>query len=363
MSRFPSAKLYCSRSLCRKTAKRADRESVHLDAWRIIQTFATAGATILLRENGMFKWLLRIVLGAVGLVTSIVVGVLVVFPFWRAGYVSTLEAESQVIATAMGDVEYAVIGEGRPYLYVHGAPGGYDQGLVDPRFLPDAFTGLQTITVSRPGYLRTPLSSGETPAEQADLFAALLDEIGVERVVIVAVSAGGPSALQFAIRYPERTAGLVLIAAAMLPQPDLEYQNPTSASGTLMLDVVLWAAGRWLGPAMLPGLDNDDSEQVALARRWVATVIPLSRRTDGSVNDFGMLRDLDVDAWALETIASPTLILHGDADRNAPYEGSVAAAARIPNAELITYKGVGHELSLTRAREIDERIHRFLEGL
>jgi 2-hydroxy-6-oxonona-2,4-dienedioate hydrolase len=311
----------------------------------------------------MLKWLLRAVLGVVALVVLIIVGLLAVFPFWRAGYIRTLEAESQVTATPLGDVEYAVIGEGTPYLYVHGAPGGYDQGLVDPRYRPDAFAGLKTITLSRPGYLRTPLSSGETPAEQADLFAALLDEIGVVRVVIIAVSGGGPSALQFAMRYPERTAGLFLMAPATIAQPGLEYQNPTSTSGTLLLDVVLWAAGRWLGPNMLPGLDKDDSEQVALARSWVRTVIPLARRTEGAINDFAMLRELDIDAWPLETITSPTLILHGDADRNSPYEGSANAAARIPNAKLVTFEGVGHELTLTRPREIDELMHRFLEEL
>jgi pimeloyl-ACP methyl ester carboxylesterase len=165
------------------------------------------------------------------------------------------------------------------------------------------------------------------------------------------------------MRYPERTAGLVLIAPGILPQPELEYQNPTSATGTFILDVVLWGAGRWLGPAMLPGLDKNDPEQVALARRWVTTVIPLSRRTDGAVNDFGMLRELDIGSWPLETITSPTLILHGDTDRSAPYEGSTAAAMRIPNAEIVTFSGVGHELPLTRAREIDDRIHRFLETL
>jgi pimeloyl-ACP methyl ester carboxylesterase len=114
---------------------------------------------------------------------------------------------------------------------------------------------------------------------------------------------------------------------------------------------------------MLPGLDKNDPEQVALARRWVTTVIPLSRRTDGAVNDFGMLRELDIGSWPLETITSPTLILHGDTDRSAPYEGSTAAAMRIPNAEIVTFSGVGHELPLTRAREIDDRIHRFLETL
>jgi pimeloyl-ACP methyl ester carboxylesterase len=38
------------------------------------------------------------------------------------------------------------------------------------------------LAVSRPGYLGTPLSSGRDPREQADLFAALLDALGIDRV-------------------------------------------------------------------------------------------------------------------------------------------------------------------------------------
>ena len=301
-------------------------------------------------------------LGLAALLGLIVVGALLAFSFWRAGYIRRLDAQSLVIETARGAVEYATIGKGTPYLYVHGAPGGYDQGLVESRSRPDEFEGLQTISVSRPGYLRTPLTSGESPAEQADLFAALLDEIGVERVIVVAVSAGGPAGLQFAIRHPERTAGLVLIAPGISGQPDEEYENPTSAGGTLTLDFVLWAAGRWLGPAMLPGLNDEDPAQVALARNWVKTVIPLSARTQGAINDFRMLRELDIDAWPLESITASTLILHGDADRNAPFEGSAEAAERIQNAELVTFEGIGHELPLTRSQEIGGYFQRFLES-
>jgi pimeloyl-ACP methyl ester carboxylesterase len=305
----------------------------------------------------------RILVRLIGLIALIVVGLLISFAFWRSAYISALETGSRVITTPLGDIEYTVEGQGTPYLYVHGAPGGYDQALPDRHVRPDAFADLKTIAISRPGYLRTPLSSGETPADQADLFAALLDEIGIDRVVVVAVSGGGPAGLQFALRHPERTMGLMLMAPAVRAQPDLRYENPTSASGTFTVDVILWALGRWLGPAMMPGLDKEDPKQVELARLWVKTVIPLRSRTTGSVNDFDMLRTLDVESWPLEQLTVPTLILHGNADRNAPYEGSVAVAARIPNAALVTFDGVGHEVTLTRAREIDKEIQRFIAGL
>ena len=77
----------------------------------------------------MRKWLVRLALGGGALLVVIVLGTLAAFLIWRVNYIDTLKTESDVISTAVGDVEYAVVGEETPYLYVHGAPGGYDQDL------------------------------------------------------------------------------------------------------------------------------------------------------------------------------------------------------------------------------------------
>ena len=95
---------------------------------------------------------------------------------------------------------------------LHGGMGGYDQGLILARAALADTGRFHVISVSRPGYLDTPLRSGETPEEQADMFAYLLDRLGVERSFVIAVSAGGPSALQFARRYPARCAGVILVS-------------------------------------------------------------------------------------------------------------------------------------------------------
>src|SRR3970040_1811240 len=94
----------------------------------------------------------------------------------------------QIIDTALGKVEFDLTdGEGPVVLASHGGIGGVDQARLllswlDPtkyRFLP----------VSRPGYLGTPLSSGQSFEAQADLFAPLLDALGVEQVAVVTLSA------------------------------------------------------------------------------------------------------------------------------------------------------------------------------
>jgi pimeloyl-ACP methyl ester carboxylesterase len=127
--------------------------------------------------------------------------------------------DRRVVRTASGDVEYAERGSGEPLQVVHGIFHGCDGGLTSGGLPPDR----RLIAPSRFGYLGSPLPPGATPARQADAFAALLDELAVDRTDIVAISAGTTSALQLALRHPDRVKHLIVISGN-LPG------NPTAAA-------------------------------------------------------------------------------------------------------------------------------------
>jgi pimeloyl-ACP methyl ester carboxylesterase len=160
-----------------------------------------------------------------------------------------ISAGSELAATSCGAIEYAVAGAGVPLLSIHGAGGGFDQGLDLAE--PLVNDGFRIIAVSRFGYLRTPLPADASAAAQADAHACLLDALGVERAAILGTSAGGPSALQFALRHPDRTAALaLLVPAAYAPRPNAAPAVRTPR-GTLLLfdtalrsDFLFWAMRR-----------------------------------------------------------------------------------------------------------------------
>src|SRR3954463_5057228 len=97
----------------------------------------------------------------------------------------------EIVETARGPVEYASLGAGPPVLVVHGSPGGWDQGAAMAGFLVDA--GFRAVVPARPGSLGTPLEGREPIDAQADLHAALLDLLGIERAGVICWSGGGPS--------------------------------------------------------------------------------------------------------------------------------------------------------------------------
>ena len=89
---------------------------------------------------------------------------------------STRVASGSLMAdTRCGPIEYASVGEGLPVLLVHGAGGGFDQGL--DLGGPLSPHGFRVIAMSRFGYLRTPLPADASAAAQADAHAALLDAL------------------------------------------------------------------------------------------------------------------------------------------------------------------------------------------
>src|SRR4051812_22605240 len=116
-----------------------------------------------------------------------------------------------LIETIKGKIEYSMLGQGRPILFVHGGHVNctetiFQKGLDANRFC--------FITPSRPGYGNTPLSDlNKTPKGTADLFIALLDELKIQEAIVVGISAGGLTALEMAANYPDRIQCLVLMSA------------------------------------------------------------------------------------------------------------------------------------------------------
>lgn len=275
---------------------------------------------------------------------------------------------SALAQTTCGTIEYAVRGEGPPVLVVHGAGGGFDQGLVIGEMLP----GFRIIAPSRFGYLRTPLPREASPEAQADAHACLLDTLHVERVVVVGVSAGAPSVMQFCLRHPERCAAMILLVPlAWLDRPAPGRLSPAMQvvmNRALSSDFIYWTATRLFRGAMVESILGTPLEDVASAspvdqRRTYALldlIQPISWRAQGLRNDQSVAESLR--RYELETIAAPTLVASVKDCGYGTYEPARYTAEHIPGARFIGYARGGH-LWVGHDAELSTEVKKFLAGL
>jgi len=127
---------------------------------------------------------------------------------WNDDYDQNLDTGSVIIDLPQGQVEYCILGNGKPMVISHATPGGYDQAKLFAQ--PFVDNGYKVICWSRPGYLKTPLSSGRTFKEQAELLATLLDYLWIDSASFYGTSTGSVISLLLAKKYPERVDRLFL---------------------------------------------------------------------------------------------------------------------------------------------------------
>jgi len=280
-----------------------------------------------------------------------VLGVRSYFQFQRdlAAANERLKNDSKLIKTAVGPIVYGTIGEGLPVLVIHGAGGGFDQSLHTAQIFGDGF---QWIAPSRFGYLGSPLPEDRSPEAQADAHAALLDALKIERVPIIGLSAGGPSALQFALHHPDRCTALVMVSAVSRAMIDVA-SNPDAmekiVNKSLFSDWIVWlgvqlAIRKIVPPFGVPKrvIKELDEEDTAWLKTLLEYVLPLQPRRAGLVNDYLQIMQLPI--FPLEQIKTPTLVIHAKDDSLVSIQQGRFSAENIANARFVKFSSGGHLL-------------------
>ncbi len=268
---------------------------------------------------------------------------------------------SQLLVTESGGIEYAVEGEGPAVLLIHGAGGGYDQGmLIGKKALGDGFT---YISVSRFGYLRSPFIKDSTVEDQAALYVELLNHLGVDEVVVVGASAGGPSALQFAHDYPDRCRALVLLSAVSMFMGD-EIPISTRVINTIQRsDFVFWGVLKMFRTQFseMVGIPQNlydalSPEDKKYADDMLNFMNPISPRRPGNIHE-AQIRPLSEEAMSRITV--PTIVIHARDDFLVTYDHAEYVNQNIKNSELVSFESGGHAL-IAELSTISARINDFL---
>lgn len=254
-------------------------------------------------------------------------------------------------------VPYVVKGSGPPLVLIHGWAVNHHYWDGDVEALAEHYT---VIRYDRRGF-GDASGKPDLTADAADL-AGLLAHLGHTRAHVMGHSQGASVALTFAIRYPQMVRGLVLFG----PGPTLaDLALPPSTKGP---PIAHWIAlGRQYGV---------DSLRVAIAR-WAANSFgggPLSRdvmeRAEQMLKTYSGTDLLDPPAPLnlaplprvdeLQSVATPTLVIHGDQEMAMVRLVAETLVYGIPSAQRVVVSGGGHTVNWTEPERFAAEVLRFL---
>ncbi|HAR63017.1 MAG TPA: alpha/beta hydrolase, partial [Candidatus Margulisbacteria bacterium] len=274
-----------------------------------------------------------------------------------------------IINTSMGPIEYLDTGSGPAILCIHGAMGGYDQSITLAKTI--GAPGYRYIAVSRPGYLGTPLSSGLTPEEQADLLAKLLDALQVKEVIVMAISGGGPSAMQFALRHNKRCQKLILCSTVGSPAANKIPMSFHVFTRLARIKPLVRLLKRKTEANLEQSMSKSISDPEILKKTLHNTEVMelfkvvllgsfdrMADRVAGTKNDIRISGQF---TCQYESITVPTLIVHGSKDPLVPFEhhGKILAES-IPGAKLCLLEGGEHVAIFTHRNQVQKAVKDFL---
>lgn len=285
---------------------------------------------------------------AIGLIAAVVLVLAVYFRDMNRVY-ERIRGKSTIIPSPYGDIEYTEGGAGPPVLVIHGSGGGYDQGeLLVQAVLGDQF---HWIAPSRFGYLRSTFHEGATFDDQAHAYAYLLDRLGIQKVAVVTLSHGGPSALLFAALHPERVSSLTLISAGVAASATQDQAQANQKGDMLTTiykyDPLYWAISKLFKKQFMELMGANETviagltpEQRDLVEHIIDDMNPVSPRAAGVAFDNRAAMPNE----RIAAIQAPTLVFHATDDTLQLYHNAEFAAATIPGARLVRFERGGHLL-------------------
>ena len=298
------------------------------------------------------------------------------FMRWKKSALRVMD-DGEVMETAKGKIHYKLTGEGPVLFFMHGGPGGIDQAFLLNELVK---AGYSMLAVSRPGYLRTPFVS-LSYEEQVDQYVELLDKLAIDKVVAMGYSAGGPLALNFANKYPERTHALVMEAGV-----STVYEIPGEAPDSFWMklftsdriqDFLSWITVIIIriafkitfksiigletlldkeGIKKFADLVSKDKERRKWVMNFMNTTVPMSIRKLGLNHDIELL--ISIEKIPVENINVKSLLVYSKDDNDVKWLNAEYLEANLKDFELLETHGghfmwIGEDMNKINSKRIE----------
>lgn len=252
-------------------------------------------------------------------------------------------------------LHYVDEGSGPAIVLIHGASGNIrDWTFSMVGRLKDRF---RVIAIDRPGlgYSGRIAGDGANPAEQARVFAAAVEALGEERVLIAGHSWGGALATAWALNRPDQVAGAAILAGATMPwggDGGLLYRLGASEVSPILSSIARVYVGN--GESEITRVFKPDTPPPGYID-YLGVELALRRSTfRWNAEDIDELNDNLVNiSPRYPELAMPMEVLHGDADTIVGLDiHSRPLVKAAQNARLTVLKGTGHMPQHAREDEV-----------
>ena len=266
-----------------------------------------------------------------------------------------VERPTEVADLSRGPVEYRLERRGpRAVLMMHGGHMRASLPLGEEVF---ADAGYTVLAPSRPGYGRTPLTTGTSPEGFAGVAAELCDRLGIGSLAaVVGQSAGGPSAVTMAARCPALVERLILQSAVgPLAWPDRRTRLGGRVVFSPLTERLTWApihvlvrraptAGLRL---LLRGLSVQPAAPTLAAigephRAMAAALFERMRSGSGFSADLRSFTDTAAYRQTAAGVTQAALVIASPNDGAVPFAHAQALTDVLPSARLIASQAPGH---------------------
>jgi TolB-like protein/pimeloyl-ACP methyl ester carboxylesterase/Tfp pilus assembly protein PilF/predicted Ser/Thr protein kinase len=174
---------------------------------------------------------------------------------------------------------------------------------------------------------------------------AVIDAAGIERFGLIGISQGGPRAITYAARHPERVTHLVLYGSYARPRPG--GLNLETAEGQAQVEAMLtlmrhgWGSDSPAFRQMFTGLFMPDADSDSIREFNEMQRASTSGETAAAL--FAAMTEVDV-TDLLPKVSAPTLVIHRKGDAIVPFERGRELATAIPGACFLPVEGNNHAI-------------------
>lgn len=267
-------------------------------------------------------------------------------------------------------LHYVEAGSGQPVVFISGGSGKVQDFSLSPLY-EFAMNRYRVIIIDRPGlgYSEKPTDKEATPDVQARLIHAALNELGVEKPIIVGQSWGGVIALAYAQEYSSELSGIVLLGSSPYPRErQTDFFNViarTPIIGDFIVHTIYVPIGRhWVAPAIMEQNKDYFAPLDTVPETFYDSTIELGLRPSHVIASAeetliipASLAELTSD---LGKVNVPVIIVDGDQDTHA-IEQATRLEQDLPTSRVVIVEGANHYLWFSEPEVVIEAIQELWE--